>query len=116
GKDIADYLIKLDWRSFRSREVKREPEVSQPKDKQETSVPEVLETLKVDPVQVEADELEHYFNSVKLPDEPIDITPTYTICEPDRYVKGAIRAIRSGKYNTGAFLERLQQLRETMLN
>ena len=116
GKDIADYLIKLDWRSFRSREVKREPEVSQPKDEPETSVPEVLDTLRVDPVQVEADELEHYFNSIKLPCEPIDITPTYTICEPDRYVKGAIRAIRSGKYNTGVFLERLQQLRETMLN
>lgn len=116
GKDIADYLIKLDWRSFRSREVKREPEVSQPKDEPEISVPEVLDTLRVDPVQVEADELEHYFNSVKLPDEPIDITPSYTICEPDRYVKGAIRAIRSGKYNTGAFLERLQQLREIMLN
>ena len=42
GEDIADYLIKLDWRSFRRREVKREPEVSQPKDKPETSVPEVL--------------------------------------------------------------------------
>jgi hypothetical protein len=116
GEDIADYLIKLDWRSFRSREVKREPEVSQPKDKPETSVPEVLETVKVDPVQVEADELEHYFNSVKLPCSPLSISPDYTICEPDRYVKGAIRAIRSEKYNTGALLERLQQLREKVSN
>lgn len=116
GEDIADYLIKLDWRSFRSREVKREPEASQPKDEPEISVPEVLETLKVDPVQVETDELEKFFAGIELPCEPIDITPTYTICEPDRYVKGAIRAIRSGKYNTGAFLERLQQLRETVLN
>ncbi|MDI9625088.1 MAG: DUF6371 domain-containing protein, partial [Bacteroidota bacterium] len=116
GEDIADYLIKLDWRSFRSREVKREPEVSQPKDKPETSVPEVLETLKVDPVQVEADELEHYFNSVKLPCSPLSISPDYTICEPDRYVKGAIRAIRSEKYNTGALLKRLQQLREKVSN
>lgn len=116
GEDIADYLIKLDWRSFRSREVKREPEASQPKVELEISVPEVLETLKVDPVQVEADELEKFFAGIELPDEPIDISDNYTICEPSRYIKGAIRAIRSGKYDTVAFLERLQQLREKVLN
>ena len=67
-------------------------------------------------MQVEADELEHYFNSVKLPCSPLSISPDYTICEPDRYVKGAIRAIRSEKYNTGALLKRLQQLREKVSN
>jgi hypothetical protein len=106
GEDIADYLIKLDWRLFRSREVKREAEVSQP---------EALETVKADPVQVEADELEKWFESIQLPDHSVDITPYYTICEPDRYVRGAFRAIRSGKWDTRAHLERLQQLRVALL-
>ena len=115
GEDIADYLIKLDWRSFRSRKVKREAEVSQPKIDPVVSQPEALETVKADPVQVETDELEKFFAGIELPDEPIDISDNYTICEPDRYVKGAIRAIRSGKWDTRAHLERLQQLRVALL-
>jgi len=115
GEDIADYLTKLDWRSFRSRKVKREAEVSQRKTNPVVSQPEALETVKADPVQVEADELERCFRRMKLPCTPVDITPNYTICEPDRYVRGAIRAIRSGKWNTRAHLERLQQLRGALL-
>ena len=115
GEDIADYLTKLDWRSFRSRKVKREADVSQPKTDPVVSQPEALETVKADPVQVEADELERCFSRMKLPCTPVDITPYYTICEPDRYVRGAIRAIRSGKYDTAAHLERLQQLRGALL-
>ena len=115
GEDIADYLIKLDWRLFRSREVKREAEVSQPKTNPVVSQPEALETVKADPVQVEADELEKWFESIQLPDHSVDITPYYTICEPDRYVRGAFRAIRSGKWDTRAHLERLQQLRVALL-
>ena len=115
GEDIADYLTKLDWRSFRSRKVKREAEVSQPKTDPVVSQPEALETVKADPVQVEADELERCFSRMKLPCTPVDITPYYTICEPDRYVRGAIRAIRSGKWDTRAHLERLQQLRGALL-
>ena len=110
GEDIADYLTKLDWRSFRSRKVKREAEVSQPKTNPVVSQPEALETVKADPVQVEADELERWFDSIQLPDHSMDITPYYTICEPDKYVRGAFRAIRSGKWDTMAHLERLQQL------
>ena len=115
GEDIADYLTKLDWRSFRSRKVKREAEVSPPKTNPVVSQPEALETVKADPVQVEADELERCFRRMKLPCTPVDITPYYTICEPDRYVRGAFRAIRSGKYDTAAHLERLQQLRGALL-
>ena len=115
GEDIADYLTKLDWRSFRSRKVKREAEVSQPKTDPVVSQPEALETVKADPVQVETDELEKWFDSIQLPDHSVDITPYYIICEPDRYVRGAFRAIRSGKYDTAAHLERLQQLRGALL-
>jgi len=99
GLDIADYLIKQMRQAPDQVKVFQQP--PQPPQQDINNI---------------ADELERFFAGIKLPDEPIDITPTYTICEPHRYVKGAIRAIRSGKYNTGAFLERLQQLREAMLN
>ena len=102
GLDIADYLIKqMKQVPDQVKVFQQPPQPPQPPQQDINNI---------------ADELERFFAGIKLPDEPIDITPTYTICEPDRYVKGAIRAIRSGKYNTGAFLERLQQLRETVLN
>ena len=96
GLDIADYLIK---------QMRQVPEqVKGPQQPPQQDINNV------------ADELEQFFAGIELPDEPLSIAPDYTICEPDRYVKGAIRAIRSGKYDTGAFLERLQQLREKVLN
>ncbi|KAF5051854.1 hypothetical protein DSECCO2_414670 [anaerobic digester metagenome] len=115
GEDIADYLTKLDWRSFRSRKVKREAEVSQPKTDPVVSQPEALETVKADPVQVEADELERWFDGTRLPNKAIAIARDYIVCEPDRFVRCSIRAIRSGKWDTMAHLERLQQLRGALL-
>ena len=49
---------------------------------------------------------------MKLTDEPLNIAPDYTICEPDKYVKGAIRAIRGGRHNTTLFIDYLEKLRE----
>jgi hypothetical protein len=77
-----------------------------------TETPETSEQSEVnDKVQTEVDELEQFFASVTLPVHPVDITPDYTICEPQRYVCGAIKAVRSGRYNTNEFLLRLSQLR-----
>ena len=105
GNDLADYLIKLDWRAFRSRGVTTAPEASQP-------ATEAQPTTEAQPeVNSKADELEAWFNGVQLPSEPITISGDYTICEPRRYVKGAIHAIRSDKWDTGAFIMRLQQLK-----
>ncbi len=103
GLDIADYLIKLDWKAFRSRGVKKDLEVS---DKSETS--------EIDPVRIETDELERWFNGVQLPDHPIDITPSYTICDPQRFVKASIRAIRSDKWDTKKHLSLLRGLKEVI--
>lgn len=106
GEDIADYLIKLDWKDFRSREVKKE-----------TSAPLQVEPLETDPLQLEIDQLEKYFNSIKLPSEPVDVRSDkfiYTILEPKRFVRGAIRAVRSGKYDTEKHLSLLRGLREVI--
>ena len=107
GFDIADYFLKLELRSLRSRKVNKDLDVS---DKSETS--ETSETSEVDAIQVETDELERWFSGVQLPDHPINITPYYTICEPQRFVKGSIRAIRSGKWDTEKHLNLLMKLKE----
>lgn len=106
GEDIADYLIKLDWKDFRSREVKKE-----------ISAPLQVEPLETDPLQLEVDQLEKYFNRIKLPSEPVDVRSDefiHTICEPERFVKGAIRAVRSGKYDTEKHLSLLRGLRDVI--
>jgi len=66
----------------------------------------------VDAIQVETDELERWFSGVQLPDHPVDVTPYYTICEPDRFVRGSIRAIRSGEWDTEKHLNLLMKLKE----
>lgn len=127
GLDIADYLIKQDWRAFRSRDIKKE--TPQPKDKKDVPLPEVSEVLdisdksetsetsetsEVDAIQVETDELERWFSGVQLPDHPVDIAADYCICEPDRFVRGSIRAIRSGEWDTEKHLSLLRGLKEVI--
>lgn len=106
GLDIADYLI---------RQIATSPQTIQ---QAPTPASQVSPAPQASPMQEvinnEADELERWFDSIQLPDHSMDITPYYIICEPDRYVRGAIRAIRSGKYDTAAHLERLGQLREAI--
>lgn len=90
GLDIADYLIS---------------QLRQASDQVTTPQTNIID---------EADSFEAYFASVALPCEPIDITPSYTICEPQRFVKGALRAIRSGNYDTEYFLTKLRGLKEVI--
>ena len=96
GLDIADYLIK------QLRQAPGQVTAPQAPPKQLTNITD------------EADSLEAFFAGISLPCEPIDITPSYTICEPQRFVKGAIRAIRSGKYDTEYFLTKLRGLKEVI--
>jgi hypothetical protein len=91
GLDIADYLIK------QMRQAPEQVEVFQQPPQPETN---------------NIDELERFFAGMKLTDEPLNIAPDYTICEPDKYVKGAIRAIRGGRHNTTLFIDYLEKLRE----
>ena len=111
GLDIADYLI---------RQIATSPQTIQqaPTPAPAPQVSQASQASQASPMQEvinnEADELERWFDSIQLHDHSMDITPYYTICEPDRYVPAAIRAIRSGKYDTAAHLERLGQLREAI--
>lgn len=98
GLDIADYLIKEMRNSAQQIKTPSQKQPPQPQ-------PEINN---------KANELEAWFKNVQLPSEPITISGDYTICEPRRYVKGAIHAIRSDKWDTGAFIMRLQQLKATI--
>lgn len=90
GLDIADYLIS---------QLRQAPD--------QVTAPQTN-------ITDEADSLEAFFAGVSLPDEPIDITPSYTICEPQRFARGALRAIRSGNYDTEYFLTKLRGLKEVI--
>jgi len=106
GLDIADYLI---------RQIATSPQTIQqaPTPASQTSPASQASPMQ-EVINNEADELERWFNSTRLPNKAIAIARDYIVCEPGRYVPAAIRAIRSGKYDTAAHLERLGQLREAI--
>ena len=127
GLDIADYLIRQIATSPQTIQQAPTPAQQAPTPAQQAPTPAPAQQAptpapapapQASPMQEvinnEADELERWFTSVKMPDHSMDITDKYTICEPDKYVPAAIRAIRSGKYDTAAHLERLGQLRAAM--
>ena len=123
GLDIADYLIRqiatspqtIQQAPTPASQASQAPTQASPASQAPTQASPASQASPMQEViNNEADELERWFTSVKMPDHPMDITDKYTICEPDRFVRGAIRAIRSGKYDTAAHLERLGQLREAI--
>ncbi|MFA5433283.1 MAG: DUF6371 domain-containing protein [Candidatus Paceibacterota bacterium] len=113
GLDIADYLIRQIATSPQTIQQVPTPASQAPTPASQASPASQAPTMQ-EVINNEADELERWFNSTRLPNKAIAIARDYIVCEPDRYVRGAIRAIRSGKYDTAAHLERLGQLREAI--
>ena len=106
GFDIADYFLKLELRSLRSRKVNKDLDVS---DKSETS--ETSETSEVDAIQVETDELERWFSGVQLP--PDILKGKYlSVCYPRLFVKEAFKAIKSNNGNVERLWEILFEMKD----
>lgn len=140
GKDIADYLIKQDWRLFRKQDIK---EVSQPEPKPvETSTreksekseatkktffsqPEPLPKVKVfkterierpkkeQPQNWSNDiaELENYFASIQIPTQPVKLNKCSTIKDCTLFIESHFATIKT---NNGkqTFLPYLNRLQE----
>lgn len=118
GKDIADYLIKQDWRLFRKRNIKTEPPKPTPK-----QIIEPLPGVSHDEPQPqnwnkEIEELENYFDSVELPTEPIRIDPCGTINNIPYFIEGHFSAVKAnnGKRVYLPYLNRLQDLKRILAN
>ena len=135
GKDIADYLIKQDWRLFRKRNVQEQP---QPKPGKVTKVTpptnilfshvtplpkvEVSEQVeritKVQPQTWSNDiaELETYFESITPPTQPLKLNKCATIKDCSLFIESHFATVKAnnGKRTFLPYLNRLQELKQVL--
>ena len=141
GNDLADYLIKLDWRLFRKRD--NQEQTLQPEPKKVTVVTKVthqqnillshvtplqkfgeFETERIERPKREQpqdwspiiSELESYFASIELPTQPIRLNQCSVITDCSQFIKSHIATVKAnnGKRTFLPYLKRLQELKEVL--
>lgn len=134
GYDIADYLIKQDWRLFRNQNIKEQP--SQPESEKVTKVikvtsqqnnflpisnKELIETpIKEQPPQSWNDdisELEDFFKDIKPPSESVELNKCTTITNYNLFIESHFATVKA--YNGNIiflpYLRRLQELKQVLM-
>jgi len=138
GKDIADYLIKHDWRQFRKRNIQEQP--PQPEPEKVTKVThhpkntfsqieplpkvEVFKTKRIEhPIKEQPQswsnditELENYFASIELPTQPIKLNQCSTIIDCSLFIESHFISVKAndGKRRFLPYLRRLQELKQIL--
>ena len=139
GKDIADYLIKQDWKLYRKQEVKALPMpepvfVEIPKSEKSEKSEALKTTLFLEPKQLpkvevleaeplinwdsEIKELEDFFKSIKLPDEPIKLNSSATIKNNKDFITNHLATVKAnnGRKTFEPYLNRLKSLKYKLQN
>ena len=141
GNDLADYLIKQDWRLFRKRNIQEQ--APQPEPEKVTKVTkvthqqniifshveplpkvEVFKTgrigrpIKEKPQNWNNDiaELENYFASIELPTQPIKLNRWSTITDCSLFIESHLATVKAnnGKETFLPYLNRLQELKQVL--
>lgn len=109
GKDIADYLIKLDWRKFRKPKT-IEPIVRMNSETSEPIPDRKPPTEKPNNWDNEIAELENYFQTFELPNHPIQLNEATTIQNSYLFIESHLATIKknNGNRTFKPYLERLQ--------
>lgn len=141
GKDIADYLIKQDWRLFRKQDIKETPQpepepvetsTREKREKREApkktffSQPEPLPKVEVfqpEPIREQPEnwsndiaELENYFASIELPTQPVKLNGCSTIKDCSLFIESHFATVKAnnGKRTFLPYLNRLQELKQVL--
>jgi hypothetical protein len=116
GKDIADYLIKQDWRLFRKQE---QTPISEKSEAPKTtyffqSEVEVPKTKQVQDWSQDIEELEKYFSSIELTNQPVKLKDNSTVSNQMLFIESHMAVVKSnnGKEKFRPYLQRLQNLAE----
>lgn len=138
GNDLADYLIKQDWRLFRKRNIQEQP--PQPEPEKVTKVThqqnilfshvaplpkvEVFKTeriehhIKEQPQNwnSEIKELENYFSETQLPTKPIKLNQCSTILNATLFIESHFATVKGNNGNRTflPYLNRLQELKQVL--
>ncbi len=137
GNDLADYLIKLDWRLFRKRNIQEQPpqpepekvtgvtKVTVPKQKyfrtQPKPQPEPVyyfnnpEQPKPENWEQDITELENYFASIELPTQPVKLNRYSTITDCSLFIESHFATVKGDNGNrTLPYLNRLKELKQVL--
>lgn len=141
GKDIADYLIRLDWRPFRRWRRKTAPQpkpkpkpfqASIPKKSEAPKKPLPLQPKPLPKVEVfrpeppeggqpenwdkDILELENYFAGVVLPTEPLRVNKWTTILSCKGFIEGHLSTVKAhnGNKTFYPYLKRLWEFKEVL--
>lgn len=141
GNDLADFLIKLDWRDLRKQPIQEQP--PQPEPEKVTKVTKVTpqqniifshaeplpkvkvfkterieQPIKEKPKNWSNDiaELENYFASIELPTEPVKLNRCSTITDCSLFIESHFAAVKAnnGKRTFLPYLNRLQELKQIL--
>lgn len=133
GNDLADYLIKQDWRLFRKQNIQEQPQQTEPEKvtgvtkvtpeqnilfSQVAPLPKV-EVFKAERIEHatswsnEIAELESYFTIYELPTQPIKLNGGNTITDCSLFIDSHIARVKANNGNRTflPYLERLKQLK-----
>src|SRR5690554_682609 len=136
GNDLADYLIKQDWRLFRKRNIQEQP---QPEPEKVTKVTKVthqqniifshveplpkVEVFQPEPIKEQPEnwsndiaELEKYFAGIELPPQPVKLNRCSTITDCSKFIESHFATVKrnNGKRTFLPYLNRLQELKQVL--
>lgn len=133
GNDLADYLIKQDWRLFRKRNIQEQPPKPEPEKVTKVTHQQNIIFLHVEPLpKVEVfkterieqpqnwsndiAELENYFASIELPTQPVKLNGCSTITDCSLFIESHFATVKAnnGKRTFLPYLNRLQELKQVL--
>lgn len=138
GNDLADYLIKQDWRLFRKRNIQEQtPKPGPEKVTKVTHHPkntfsqtelfpkvEVFKTKRIEhPIKEQpkswsndVTELENFFSRIELPTHPIKLNQCSTIIDCSLFIESHFISVKAndGKRRFLPYLKRLQELKQIL--
>jgi hypothetical protein len=141
GNDLADYLIKQDWRLFRKRNVQEQPPQSEPE--KVTGVTKVthqqnilfshveplpnMEVFKIGQIRHhkkeqprnwsnDIAELENHFANIELPTQPVKLNGCGTITDCSLFIESHLATVKGNNGNRTflPYLYRLQELEQVL--
>jgi hypothetical protein len=116
GFDLADYLIKYDYKAF----ALPEPEATEPPPAVQPLVEvkpfEQPEQQKPESWEKDINELKNYFASVELPTQPVKLNPYSTITNCSLFIESNFSTVKAnnGKRTFLPYLNRLQELKQVL--
>ena len=124
GKDIADYLIELNWKDFREKTIQKPTTISDHSIKNSSPVideDEDWEIITKQPEEVrcwdkEIQELEQYFDNTTLPNDPVRLNQSALITNVSKFIDSHFTTVKANNGNNRylPYLSRLQQLKEIL--